>query len=123
MPRRALGHNTHQEIVAWGTSLISHHDYSLTHYPRTEHSRLTRLKPPIGFTGCDWSEEIEPDTPAPDVSFKSDEVTLEEESRPRVPIPIPVSVNDGKTLDWSRLVKNEHFAPASMNSGPMVHRE
>ena len=77
----------------------------------------------MGFTSCDWSEEIERDTSAPDVSFKSDEVTLEEESHPRVLIPIPVSVDDGKTLDWSRLVKNEHFSPASIHSGPMVHRE
>ena len=90
---------------------------------RTEHPRLTRLNPPAGFTTCDWSKVIGFDKPATKATFEPDEVALEEEFHSRGPIPIPVSADGGKTLDWSRSAESEGSSRAYIYSGPMVHRE
>ena len=106
----------------------------ITYCSRIEHPRFTRLNPPTGFTSRDWSEVIESDNPATMGLFKPDEVALEEVFHPRGPIPIPVSADGGKTLDWSRSAKSEIvtygsiysdpiFTHGSIYSGPMVHRK
>ena len=77
----------------------------------------------MGFTSCDWSEVIESDDPATRGLSESDEVALEEEFHPRSPIPIPVSADSGKALDWSRAAESESSTHDSIYSGPMVHRE
>ena len=77
----------------------------------------------MGFTSCDWSEEIEPDTPAPKVPSKPDEAAPKEGLRLRGPIPIPVSADGGKTLDWSRPAESESFSRPSIYLNPIVRRE
>ena len=118
VPHHTSSHNAHTDTVAWGTQLIPHRDCSSAHYSRTEHSRLTRLNPPMGFISCDWSEETEPE-----VLFKSNEATSEEASRTPGPIPIPLSIDDGKTLDWSRPAESESLSYPSIYSGSAVHCE
>ena len=95
----------------------------MTYYSWTEHPRLTRINPPMGFASCDWSDMMEPENPAINGLFEPDEVAPEEEFHPRVPIPIPVSADGGKALDWSRPAESESFAHSSNYSGRMVHRE
>ena len=77
----------------------------------------------MGFVSCDWSEAIQSDEPTTKKLFEPDEVALEEEFHSRGPIPIPVSADGGKTLDWSRSAESEGSSRASIYSGPMVHRE
>ena len=77
----------------------------------------------MGFVSCDWSEAIQSDEPTTKKLFEPDEVALEEGFHLQGPIPIPISADGGKTLDWSRLAENESPAHASIYSGPMVHRE
>ena len=75
---------------------------------------MTRLNPPLGFTSRDWSEEIG--------TNRFDEV-LKEELRFSGPVPIPLSVDGGKTLDWSRPEESETSAHASIYLNPIVHRK
>ena len=75
---------------------------------------MTKLNPPMGFTSRDWSKEI---------GAGPDEVVLNEEQRFRGPIPIPASMDGGKTLDWSRSVESESWAHASVCLNPIVHCE
>ena len=63
---------------------------------------MTRLNPPTGFTSYDWSGVIESSNPATRELFEPDGVAPEEELRPVRPVPIPISADGGKTLDWSR---------------------
>ena len=75
----------------------------------------------MGFASCNWSEVID-NAPTKGI-FGPDEVALEEEFHHRGPIPIPVSSDGGKTLDWSRPAESENVAHASIYSGSMIHRE
>lgn len=77
----------------------------------------------MGFINCDWPEEVEFNKAGTEQLFTLDEATSEEESCLPGPIPIPVSADDGKTLDWSRPVESESPAQASIYSGPTVYRE
>ena len=74
----------------------------------------------MGFTSRDWSEEIGKDKPTLKVTIKPGEAVLKEDLRFRGPIPMPVSVDGGKTLDWSRPVESENLAHPSVYS--IVHR-
>jgi hypothetical protein len=95
----------------------------IAYYSRTEHPRLTRLNPPAGFTSCDWPEVIESGNPATRGLFEPGGVAPEELFYPVRPIPIPVSADGGKSLDWSRPAESNNSVHASVYSGPMVHRE
>lgn len=75
----------------------------------------------MGFTS--WSEVIKPGEPETDGLFDSDEVVAEAEFCPRDHIPIPVSVDGGKTLDWSQPVGSEASARTPIPSGPIIRRE
>jgi len=77
----------------------------------------------MGFASCDWSEAVQSDKPITKGLFEPDEVAMEEEFYLQGSIPIPISADGGKTLDWSRLAENESPAHASIYSGHMVHRE
>jgi hypothetical protein len=81
------------------------------------------LNPPTGFTSRDWSEDIRSDELTLKIPSKPGEVVPKEEPRLRGPIPIPVSGDGGKTLDWSRPVETESLAHASIYFNPTVHRE
>ena len=123
MPHRGLDQNVHPEAYAWGIQFSSSQDHSTAYHTGTEHITMTRLNPPTGFTGRDWSEEIGTDEPTSKPQFKSDEDALKEDLRFRGPVPIPLSVDGGKTLDWSRPEESESSAHASIYLNPVVHRE
>ena len=75
----------------------------------------------MGFTS--WSEVIKSGESETNGLFNPDEIAAEEEFRLCDHIPIPVSVDDGKTLDWSQPVDSEASARAPIRSGPIVRRE
>lgn len=75
----------------------------------------------MGFTS--WSEVVKSGESETNGLFNPDEIVAEEEFRPCDHIPIPVSVDDGKTLDWSQSVDSEAPARAPIRSGPIVRRE
>jgi len=77
----------------------------------------------MGFTSRDWSEEIGSDDPTPITLSKPHEVVLKEELRLRGPIPIPVSADGGKTLDWSRSGGSKSVTHASNYLNPIIHCE
>ena len=76
----------------------------------------------MGFTRRDWSEEIGTDKPTSKLQSKSDEDALKDELRSGGPVPIPLSVDGGKTLDWSRPAESESSANASIHLNHTVHR-
>jgi len=84
---------------------------------------MTKLNPPMGFTSRDWSEEIETDKPIPKAQLDSDEDMLREEPRLRGPVPIPLSAEHGRTLDWSRTEKSDSSTDTSVYLDSIVHRE
>ena len=120
MSHQPLGENAYPEASTWGIQFDLFQVRCATYHSRTEHITMTRLNPPMGFTSRGWSEEIGTDKPTPKTMSKSDEAALKEDPRLRGLIPIPVSVDGGKTLDWSRPVESENLAHPSVYS--IVHR-
>lgn len=73
---------------------------------------MDKSKPPNGFIGRDWSEEIQGSGP----SGKT------EETRPKL-FPIPVSQDNGKTLDWSRSEDDDTFLSSPLALHHKTQRE
>ena len=84
---------------------------------------MTKLNPPMGFTSCDWSEEIGTDKLMPGALFEPDEAVLERDFRLGGPIPMPLSADGGQILDWSRNTESESLAHSSTYRNRVVHRE
>ena len=68
----------------------------------------------MGFISRDWLKEIGCE--------ESGEAVPKEDHRLQGPIPIPVSINGGKTLDWSRSVESESLAFSPTYLGPITYR-
>lgn len=75
----------------------------------------------MGFVRRNWSEEFKSDEP--DEVDEPDGTMPKGDLRLRGPVPIPVSVDGGKTLDWSRHLESESSAKALTYMNPLVHRE
>lgn len=84
---------------------------------------MTRLNPPAGFARRDWSEEINSDELASKSLLEPNEAVLIEELLLRGPVPIPVSVDGGRTMDWSRSVEGESSYRDSPYLNPAIHCE
>ena len=69
---------------------------------------MNKSNPPMGFVSRDWSKEMKVGEP------KSDE-----ETRPPGIVPIPVSGDDGRTLDWSQSRKCDS-ASSPLLSNPTI---
>lgn len=114
VPHQTLGQNAHPDASTWGIQFSLSQVRCLAYPSWTEHPTITKLDPPMGFTSRDWSEEIVTDRPTPD------ETILKEVPRLRGPIPVPISVDGGKTLDWSRHAESENVAHAPVYLNPIV---
>lgn len=72
----------------------------------------------MGFASSDWSEVI--DSPTTEGLLTPDGVSSEEEFRSWDPIPVPVSSDGGKTLDWTRPAEGEAFIRALPFDFPLL---
>jgi len=71
---------------------------------------MNKSNPPAEFTSRSQSET------------KTDEFTLEENTPPRL-VPIPVSGDGGKTLDWSQSWRDNGRSPNPSHSNLVIQRE
>lgn len=72
---------------------------------------MNRSSPPRGWVRSDWSEGTRAGRP-----------TLNE-VQPPAPIPIPLSDDDGKTLDWSQPGGSGDLLPVSPEPDSVIRRE
>jgi hypothetical protein len=73
----------------------------------------------MGFRS--YGKEIGRGKSTPEVLSKPGEVVPKEELGLRGPIPTPVSIDGGKTLDWSWPAKSASLVDAPIHINPIVH--
>lgn len=78
----------------------------------TEHSTMSKSNPPMGFVSRDWSEGTRATGP-----ISNGEILL-----PGL-VPIPVSGDDGRTLDWSRSQKHDGTSSFPLAVNPTIQRK
>jgi len=73
---------------------------------------MNKSNPPMGFIARDWLKET-----------KTCGLMLNEEMRPPGLVPIPVSEDNGKTLDWSQPRRGDSTSLASLHLNPAIQCE